>query len=78
MLPSWDNMANVDRALIRINDPKAELIFREVKNGICPNLKNNLCLLFEKPDRPKFCMVFPQEPDNIKDIPSCDYNFNVC
>jgi len=80
MLPHWNDLNDIQRALYRIYDKNAENVFRKVIRSRCSFLKTNgngttNCLLFENKNRPKFCELFPNHPNQLKEIPNCSYEF---
>ena len=56
-LPNWKDLSNLDRAMMRTFDREAELCFKNVVNGICPNLSfekgKAVCLIYD--NRYNFC-----------------------
>lgn len=76
MLPHWDKMKDIDRALCRMHDPDAEQIFRLTTDGKCRFLLQKAdgkteCMIYNNPNRPKFCSLFPNEKSQIRNIPTC-------
>ena len=80
LLPEWRVLPDITRALFRMYDKNAEEVLRKVVHGRCfylielPDGKTR-CELFNKPERPEFCKNFPMEPDNLKKLPRCSYQF---
>jgi Fe-S-cluster containining protein len=69
-LPSWNELNDEKRALIRMFDPSAEMVFNGVRHGNCPNLtfveRMATCSIY--PTRPRFCREFPKSEVTI---PEC-------
>ena len=59
-LPNWKDLSEIDKAMIRILDRKAEEIFKKVVKGKCPNLvfEDGIarCLVYD--NRFNFCKAF--------------------
>ncbi len=59
-LPNWNDLDDVDRAMIRLHDKNAEELFKRVINSKCPNLVyvGNItkCSIYDK--RYNFCKAF--------------------
>ncbi len=69
-LPNWNNLTDVERAMIRMWDKNAEELFKRVKDGRCPNLKivdgRATCLIYEK--RYNFCKAYHCQSEQIGGI----------
>lgn len=59
-LPNWNDLKDVERAIIRLYDKYAEELFKKVENGKCPNLSfvkgKAKCLIYK--NRFNFCKAF--------------------
>lgn len=70
-LPSWDELPEQDKAIIRQHDRGAEELFKKVKDGRCPNLVINrkgefiaTCNIYKK--RHRFCKALKPNSEQCR------------